>query len=180
MGAALGLARAVAVRSPDQSPGPFVLSPYALTCQVTTRAIPLNARENAVTREAPSCPARGTARAEQRTKAAAKKRGEGTGSDGSPGHRPLHRRARRCVRDLPGPCLTPAVARRLGEGEAGAGRGDFRVSFQACGPSGQGHNQPPSARALSPRSHCFRGQTLHSASGKGNRKVIPVCSFNIL
>lgn len=98
-----------------------------------TRAIPLNARENAVTREAPSCPARGTARAEQRTRAAAKKRGEGTGSDGSPGHRPLHRRARRCVRDLPGPCLTPAVARRLGEGEAGAGRGDFRVSFQACG-----------------------------------------------
>lgn len=73
VGAALGLARAVAVRSPDQSPGPFVLSPYALTCQVTTRAIPLNARENAVTREAPSCPARGTARAEQRTKAAAKK-----------------------------------------------------------------------------------------------------------
>lgn len=127
VGAALGLARAVALRSPDQSPGPFVLSPYALTCQVTTRAIPLNA----VTREAPSCPARGTARAEQHTRAAAKKRGEGTGSDGSPGHWPLHHRARRCVRDLPGPCPTPAVARRLGEGEARAGRGDFRVSFQA-------------------------------------------------
>lgn len=173
-GEALELACAVTVRSPDQSPGPFV-------CHLTLlRVRSPHARGNAVTREAPSCPVRGTARAEQRTRAAAKKRGEGTGSDGSPGHRPLHRRARRCVRDLPGPCLTPAVARRPGEGEAGAGRGDFRVSFQACGPSGQGHNQPPSARALSPRSHCFRGQTLHSASGKGNRKVIPVCSFNIL